>query len=238
MNIKPMMKYQLKNALLTVVIYEGVMIAVTLLLQLLTIGRSMSVSGMETSTAFVLFILGLNSFKTQFFMGLQHGVSRRTFVAGTAAALGIVALGVTLYDVCYYSLCEGVFARFTSSFQILFDGLMQSLSPAAIVLQRLTFWFSVNLTCVFAGLFVTSLYYNMNKALKLIVSIGVPVTALFIFPIVDFALWHGSVSAWLSNAVVWIYSLPLRASLIHVGLTAAFGALAWLLIRRAQIKTA
>lgn len=217
-------------------------------------GTSHSTSnGLEFVSAITIFIIGLNSFKEFFKFFTVNGISRITQLYSAMAALGIASAIFSLID-SINTLIFSQFIQYKPLFLIiygqrygysgnLFDSWnsfrepipLQSLPVNFLWLTFLYFFISM------IGLFITTLYYRMNKPLKIIVSIGVPVIFMNVLPAVDSFFFQSRLSTFLSNfcSAAWGVSEGYNpfigmASMLLFG--AFFAALAYLLTRRAVIK--
>ncbi len=92
-----------------------------------------------------------------------------------------------------------------------------------------------------SGLFIGGLYYRMNKTLKIIVSVGVPVSLFIILPIfvgymsVASPAFNEFITA-TATKIAEILSTPFTSTLGMMAQTAVFIVLSFLLIRKAPIK--
>jgi hypothetical protein len=81
----------------------------------------------------------------------------------------------------------------------------------------------------------------MNKAVKLLVSIGVPILVLFVWPEVDIAWFNGTTIKAIGWLIAWASGLssgnPYIGVISDVVLAALLGALCYMALRRAPIKT-
>lgn len=194
----------------------------------------------EQMVYFLMFLLGLNFFRPYFKIFLINGISRKTYFYSSAIVLSVIAAAMSLVQSFSMLLLSSFHYR--DIFLQGYYGSMQSIHyTLQIFVQQLLwqtfsyFWFAM------IGLFITSLYYRMNKALKIAVSIGVPVFCVCVFPILDFTLFHWKLSHSLQN----FYNFALGFSNgynPYIGMASIFvfaaasSALAWLLVRRASVK--
>ena len=101
MNLKAALRYRIKDTRTGLLWYYGILIVLGTALFALGMflsaryglgGANISIWAVSGVTAFYLFIVGLTSYKADFFYLLQNGISRRThfvslLVVGTALAL-------------------------------------------------------------------------------------------------------------------------------------------------------
>ena len=208
-----------------------------------------SISGLEMASAITIFVIGLNSFKEDFKFFSVNGISRKTQFCSTAAALGILSALFALIDTinCIifslslyyrpwflqiygsrfgYSNWENV-SSFALTPQILFEDFLWLL---------FTYFFA----CM-VGYFITTLYYRMNKGLKIAVSIAVPVFLLNGLDALDYYFLNGRINAFLQYFVKTAWGItsgynPYIAMVSLCVFAAVFAVLAFLLARKAVIK--
>ena len=265
MKLKAAVRYYLNDFKRPVIIFYGVLMAL-FLLQLLMAALFRNVSaasgGMESASAIFLFVAGLNGFKAQFRLFLQNGLSRKTLFTGFAAGLCILAAAMTVIDLAF-GWFRGLFIPYTSMYMDRFGSLYASGSSFKALADGLLWSFLAYITAGMTGFLITSLYYRMNKALKLAVSIGVPALVFIVIPLIDSLYTNGAISAFFINVLAFAYGYnisvsfsdglvglftqfagwengipvaPYRAVLFSVLCTAVTGALSFLLIRRATVK--
>lgn len=241
MNFLPAWKYQMDGMKWPLIIFY---IVIAALLALMGIAMSIvirehnqfSVGGLETASAVFIFIAGLNSFKSTFHMFSANGISRKTMFISFIAAIGVVAVGMAVVD-GVYSLIMRTIGNYEPAFM-----QMYGLDPAngAYIPTALLWMFCSNLAAGMTGYLITTLYYRMNKAVKLLASIGVPVLLLFVLPIVDAALFNGVVMNTIGWFIGWASGLasgnPYMGVISNILLTVVCGILSFVALRRAPVK--
>lgn len=238
--------YQLADMRKPLFIYYSIIIfllVVTILTTEVFVGISINgtvINGIELSTMIFIFVCGLNSFKETFRMFIQNGLSRRTLFLSFLYSLLPVTGVMALIDTSL-----GAIGRSLGSYKSFFLEFYQHYFSGASALQIFLVGFALSFllyaTSALAGYFITTLYYRMNKGLKLMVSIGVPALILFVLPLVDMSIAHGAISRGIgqlfllaSGAKAGYNPLYPLVSCIIVGSTLAV--LTFLLQRRAVIK--
>jgi len=234
-------KYQLGKQMNAAAWFYGTVIVLYTVTTIITkniAGVGVSTNAAEFSAIF-LFVMGLCSFKENFFMLTQNNVSRgtifksRLMVAVTAAL--VVALADILITGAYYAMNADLISRGWFRYTYMIDG-------GFFVPAEFLFKFALNLTALAAGYFITTMFYRLNRTGKVIVGAGVPTLVFIIFPLVDFFLigdpGGASVIQAIADAVkamelttTALYTIP-----ILLLLSIIFSGLAWLLIRRAPVK--
>jgi hypothetical protein len=241
MRFIPAWKFQLNSVKWPLIIYYGVIAALLVLMGVsLSIAQGsarVSVGGLEMASMIFVFVVGLNSYKSAFFMMSANGVSRKTMFVSFLAMLAVLAAGMAVIDTLY-----GIGMKMAGNYQSMFEQLYNIETSAPVLIAgsfegRLCSY----LTAGMAGYLITTLYYRMNKAIKLLVSIGVPVLVLFVWPAVDLSLFNGATTRAIGWLIAWASGLssgnPYIAVISDIVLTVLLGALSYVALRRAPIKT-
>jgi hypothetical protein len=266
MKLKAAVRYYLNDFKKPVVIFYGILM-VLFLLQLIIAALVHedpgSYSGMEFATTIFLLVAGLNAFKAQFRLFLQNGLSRKTLFTGFVAGILILAASMTLIDLAF-GWFRGLFAPYQTIYLDRFGSLYADKNSLAALADGLLWSFLAYVTAGMTGFMISSLYYRMSKAWKLIVSIGVPMLVFVGIPLIDGLYTNGAITAFLINVLAFAFGFgvtidlskgfagllatffrqledgiplyPYRAILFSVLCTAFTGTLSFLLIRRATIK--
>jgi hypothetical protein len=248
MKIKVPVKYQLREYRHTVVImYLCVYLFTALIGISFSFKSSGSTSGLEMVSAITIFIIGLNSFKEIFKFFSANGVSRRTLFFSTAAALSILSAVFALIDTINCVIFTHL-TNYSSLFLQIYNprfGLVLSRNNPVLTLQIL---FESFLWLIFlhffasmVGLFITTLYYRMNRGLKIAVSIAVPTLLLNGVSALDFYFLDGKISAFFERAVKAAWGIssgynPYIGMISMFVFAAVFAALAFLLARKAPVR--
>ncbi len=265
MKLKAAVRYYLNDFKKPVIIFYGVLMVLFLLqitIAYFLDGDAGSSGGMEFASTIFLFVAGLNAFKAQFRLFLQNGLSRKTLFTGFVIGLAILAAAMTLIDLAF-GWFRGLFVGYESMYMERFGSLYADGSNFKALAEGLLWSFLAYVTAGMTGFLITSLYYRMNKALKLAVSIGVPALVFIVIPLIDGLYTNGVITAFFINVIAFAYGYnvsvsfsnglaglftqfaswengipvaPYRAVLFSVLCTAVTGTLSFLLIRRATVK--
>jgi len=249
MKIKTAFRYQAEDNKKAVLVYYLVVLVTFFGMYVLSllVGNEGTMSGnnaFEMITAIFLFICGLCAFKESFGMAIQNGVSRKSLFVSRLAVMGAISGGLAVIDVLL-SFVFGFLARFNdrffyeAMFTLLYDRRIQEIGTVQKVFEMLLFNIALYLAASAVGYFITILYYRLNTAGKIAVSIGVP--ALFIIgPSVDFSLTGGTITQRVLDLIAYAMGGPNENVYITIGVAVAICALfslcAWLLMRRAVVK--
>lgn len=245
MNIKSSYKYQMDDCVKSLVIFYIVILVISLMvmsqastLGWLGIGKT-TVSGLDFASVIFCFILGLNTFKENFGMLMQNGMSRKSVFIGKLLMAASVALIMALVD---KALLEWMKAVTGGSENVTVTSLFEQIFPlkgAFGHVTQVTYNFVLYLVATLAGYFTTIMFYRLNRLGKVLVGAGVPVLLLIVYPIVDQSLnWR--ISTAVSRFTDWAFGLtaaqPWASVLSYAVITAAFTLFAWLLMRRAVVR--
>ena len=250
-NIKAATKYQLNDYKKSLRVYYLVILLVITFLTLLdTIwggNGDGTYNGFESSSIIFLFICGLNSFKTTFLMMLQNGTSRKSMFIGNITSILTVSFAMSVLD-RILSLFANIIGNaigglsYSGLFDLLYSHRLENLNSFVFQLEIILLTWMVYTAVTIGGYFITILYYRMNTALKVIVSVGVPASILFIIPLLDYMVLDGKISALRNKFIYFIFGEPgANANPYSLLLACLLGiiivqGLSWLLIKRAVDK--
>lgn len=194
MNLKSSYRYRLKTSMKSVIIYYiviAILCMINLALSFIYSGDGSFFNGIEVSSMIFLFVIGLNSFKEDFYMLLQNGISRKAIFTSTVLQLATLTGAMALLDYiaailmnqtgCYNLIFKEIYYWYIEGNNILSLGFSQIIAG---------FFWSVSAYFLVAslGLLITLFYYKASHAVRLAVSIGVPVVFLIILPSIDMLL--------------------------------------------------
>lgn len=247
MNIFTSFRYQMADQKKGIIAFYIVVLAISLLsfcIVLLPVNGSMLTvtTGMSSITAIYMFVAGLCSFKENFGMSLQNGVSRRSmFIARLATTAALSAILAVVDEVLTYILILpykiiGVDAvsrsLYVSIFGTMDNVLLQTICSVA-------FGFFVLMAASAAGYFITIMFYRLNKLGKILVGAGVPFLFMFVLPIALELMGPQlmmSIGSAVSSAIEFMVSLPHHAMLSSFIFFAVASGFSWLMMRRACVK--
>ncbi len=265
MKLKAAVRFYMKDFLKPAIIFYGVLLAI-FILQLIIVSLlhvTEATGGMGPAATIFLFVVGLNSFKTQFRLFLQNGLSRKTLYTGFVLGVIFLSAAMTVIDLAF-GWFQGLFLRYESAYMDRFGSLYANGRSFAALADSLLWTFLSYLSAGMLGFFLTGLYYRMNKALKLAVSIGIPALAFIVIPLIDSLYTNGRITAFALNVIAFalgygitvdasqglvaglfsqfselgngIPLYPYRAILFSFICTVVTAAFSFLLIRRATVK--
>jgi hypothetical protein len=198
---------------------------------------NVSFSGFDAATMIFLFVVGLNAYKSTFHMFSANGISRKTMFTSFVATAAILCVGMALID----SINGLIISQFVN-----YEPVMQQMmgynvgTGVSLYGVGFLYMFFGNLACIMLGYFISTAYYRMNKPLKLIISIGVPVFFFIILPIIDAQLFEGAIYRAIGTVLAIcsgrLSGSPYVAMACDVVFAAVVGLLGYLLARRATVK--
>lgn len=264
MNIKPILRYQLRGHFSVFRAVYGVIYMILLAAVIAEYFKPQAfdfstTSGTELSTIIAIFIVGLTFFKDSFRFYISSGVSRKRFFTGVISALGITSAVTALLD-CVNALIFSQFLNYHSLYQMMLNPekigtLVRVKNASGIytgeVLYKVAFTPSMLLKnylwCVLAyfafamfGLFITVLYYRMSKVQKIIVSVSVPSFFLFVLPMLDQYVAGGKIGAAISKAFEWWMYCGINPGtdiITRLALSAVLTGITYYMVRKAEVKS-
>lgn len=242
MKIKQTMRYKLNEYFRSSLIFYiviAVLFITTLILRSVLNAKYINMGGMESASMIFVFVLGLNSFKQEFGLFTQNGISRKSLWVNFLACAMLVSIAMSLIN-SLFPVLFGKTLGYTSIFNNQYRPfLKESFSIVGLVWNVMSHF---SLMCV--GFFITTLYYRMNKALKVIVSVGIPALFFVILPVVEVFVPSFNLFSSLLKFYTWAMGLsftvadtvPWRAVGSMAVLSCVTAGLGFLLIRRATLK--
>lgn len=242
MKIKQMLRWNWQNSWLSLVIVYAVMVGLCLLSAILVAvvaDGDIYFNGLTFSSTVMVFILGIVLFSQSLRFGLATGVSRRSVFWG----FGVFILFFALITVAADFLLEKIFGLLVAPtgdlLPQIYEQYIQTSSKPAAFISLAVCSLTLKLLAGLSGFFIGGAYYRMNKALKLLVSIGVPVTLFVILPLALGMLPEESLRVlytWLESVLVFLGSSPYHLALVVAAICILFFFFSWLFIRRAPAK--
>lgn len=246
MNLKPALRYQLKDYLLS----GGILLAVNLFFiaavgfGLFAFGdRSAAVSftGYGFICAIFMFVFGIAIPRQSMRLNIQLGVSRRTtFLAAllstAAASLGLAVCGEVLISVAQTLALPMKNCIFSDLYAMIYQDMAKHLTLG----QHLTsiLFSACLLFCAWtAGCFLTFLYWRVSTVGTVLVSVAIPVI-IWVVPglLYYFRRFFQPVLNALTQLGEWFLASPWFAMGLFLAFAACFALLAWLLVRKANIR--
>lgn len=247
MRIKSAVRYQINDYIKQLGVYYIGMIGVTAFFSLLSIilgeAHLFSLGGFEFITSVFLFIIGLYSFKETFLMMLQNSISRKTMYISRLITILTASISMAVLD-RLISIVGKIVNKtndrvvITSLYDMMYEPRKSMVNTVAFNFEAILVFAFVYTTVLLTGYLVAVIYYRMNRALKIAVSIGFPATILVVFPLLDMMVFDGKLYRLFGKVFRFVfnennpYNLLLTCLLIII----VFVGLCWLLIRKAVEK--
>lgn len=245
MKLKTAILYRIDDAKKSVTIFYIVILSTLLFTYFLFMPKGNSglvvdgaIEGLETASIIFLFVVGLNSFKEPFRFFMQNGTSRKTMFKSYLCGTALLSLALSVIDRIINILSRLLFAQIDSiSFKSMFHRVPGIPGNGAMfILTAAVLSFFVYATAMMLGYLITTMYYRMNKTLKLIVSIGVPGFFFLLLPTIDLILFKGALYGGFYKALTVMMSSFWSILAGCIFLYAVFAALSWTLMRKAVVK--
>lgn len=213
---------------------------------------TMNFSGMEATSWITFFITGIICFSLWLKNSMANCIPRKKEFLSAIASVAIFAVFLVagnyiinficelISDKAYYGAWDLQFGMKNDRGRLLAGGEKFLYHFAGVIFNYVSI-----VSCFFGGYFIGALYYRMNTALKIAVSVGVPALLFVGFPLVTYIMMNTGV--WDDSFFYNIgYKLGEFSSMINnsMGLTileclgeaVIYGGLSFLLIRKAPVK--
>ncbi len=237
MKLYATIKYQVSATIKPVLVFYAILLT-TLFLPTAWRG-SIEFRGTELATAIFIFVIGLNSFRTNFLFAQANGVSRKTQFKGFIVSILAVSFIMALVDTVYTNLFASILPS-VSLFSVIYgSGYILTLPPVVLLLFNLIWDFFLYAMFAMLGYCVNLIYYRSGLIMKIVVSILPPLFAFVFLPYLAFANPIFSQKIQELGALVFGVATnpnPTSTMLTFGFLFLIFSLGSFLLIRRAPIK--
>lgn len=173
-------KYNIKSNLKSIIIYYCILITFVTSITFLS-GDGGNTSGIEFATMIFLFVLGLNSFKENFYFAQANNISRVDYFKSLSITILPIALGMSIIDVIlnriYNIFSVGPmiydmgYGDFPSIYNILNKELWIQSNNVQIIIRTVTFLFAFYIAAFAIGLLITMIFNKSNKTMKILMFI-------------------------------------------------------------------
>ena len=239
MTIRPAMLYLARQSRNSLLIFYAVMLILYALIGSLVVvdaGGSVRISGTDNASFVFIFIVGIASFRENFHMFLQNGLSRKTLFIGSSLTILAISALMSLID-AVFSFVLSRFITFDSFFTMVYGMGSEAAGLVPGIFWRLFVYCALGLV----GLFIGALYYRMSKGVKILVSVGVPVFFFIVLPLLDYYLTGIKLYAGIFDLLSFCLGFsegggPGYAMVFFAALSLLTGLFTWLVLRRTEIK--
>lgn len=243
MKLKQFTKYTTLQTLKNLAWFYAIYLAIFLVLGGLTFsfgGESGATVGGSISSGIFLFVMGIVLFGQNLRIGLANGVSRKTLSLGSVISVVLLSLVSAVVNLGFAEIWSLITGGAASAAQYTYAEYFANSGVVLGIVAMLLIDLCTNLICFAAGYFVGGGYYRMNKLAKVLVSVLVPVALIIGLPILVVYLPAGilqPLGRMVASVLSFIFSSPYNYSLVLLIGAALCGLFAWLLVRRAPLKT-
>ncbi|MBX4264256.1 hypothetical protein [Clostridium estertheticum] len=167
-------KYNIKSSLKSIIIYYIIFIGALTSLEILR-KFSGGTTGLEVSSVVLLFVLGLNLFRENFYFTQANNIPRADYFKAIAMAILAIGFAMSIVDV----IINRVYNIFTLS-PTIYDMIYSEVFRLSAGIQSnsmktlfgtVTFLFAFYIAAFGVGLLTTMIYYKCNKTMKVLVSL-------------------------------------------------------------------
>lgn len=240
MKIKSMVKYLMNDFIKGYVGFAAIILVIIhLCLILVATDGGGGLGGMEFSTIIFMLITGIISYRENISMGIQNGISRKTYFVSEIIAFILFALIGSCVDTIYCILgnaYESIIQDYSydSIFEQVFL-LNGDVPQVTDYLKGFLIMFSFDFMAVSAGLLISAAFYRLNKVLRMLIPAALYILIFAVIPFVDAALFDSFISKKLASYMKFVIE-----SFSHLSVTTFIGgvvllAVSYLFIRRVQI---
>lgn len=245
--MKKIMKYQLKDLLLSYSVYAAVM--VLLLAVLVTVSTmyddiNMSLNGNGFSSVVFCFVSGIAIYKEHCQFAIQNSISRKDFFRSSIYLLTSLSFLCALLDLLLrkISLATASFSTVTINFDLgnfmllFYPGFLEKSSDAAVTAAG--FFMSVLICMVFAmlGLLIAGIYCRIPKKYRTLYCVLVPVIFCGVTPAVTVRVFASGTNIFASLDIMGTASgNPFRGMLTFAVLSAILGCICSRILRKTEI---
>lgn len=227
MNTATSFRLQMRDYHPALIIYY-VIIFVILAIASISVSYGNSVSGLESSTSWFLFVCGLCSFRANFLLHLQLGSSRKTLFKGWLSTAGTICFGISLINLILLLVLNLIlhFPIGSHIFSIEIENVFLRLFAGTV------YYFCEYFMIISIGYLITSGFYRLNKTGKWIVGTLMGGCGMLTIFLID------RFESYIDTIFLYPISHPFIVSGIFLVVTAVVLCFCWLLIRKMPAKTA
>ena len=253
MRLKPTFYYNFISLLKSAGVFYGIITAVIVFLFITTAANASIASpdgnqdgtfgGYGFAACITVFVFGICTVRDTLRLGIQHGVGRRSsFIAQTLAFTSISAIMAVAGELLT-AAAQAVAAsrgnmRVADLYQMMYLNSYTSISAVNHIKQAL-FTLVFLLLASFAGMFISLVFYRLNKKWTVIVATGVPITLFFLPSIIIGTLNSHNIAVEFMENVAKAFSAfmdnPTYVVIAAVACSLLLVLFNWLLTRRAPL---
>ncbi len=251
MFIKPILRYQAREYsrpfISFFLVYSFIIGLIVLSQRLSPQDSSGNVNFVEVGSVILVFVCGIVSFRESFKFLSQNGITRKQFFVARLCSMALLSVVTSLFDLGLVAIGRIILPSAEDiSLSKVFDTAYTPFWNGGNTLIRSAVYFLLlilgHMLFLALGFVIGIAYYRMNRIVKIIVSIGVPLLLFYGLPILDFVFLNGVIFRTLGNILIaaFGFSLPVPNPFIAIlslfGSTIVFFGLAWAMVRRVPVK--
>lgn len=202
------------------------------------VGSDANMGTNEFVTLIFAFVAALCSFKENFLLSVQNGISRKTLFSARLLTTLSVAVVLSAGDMVLHginrALCALSGGEVITMYGMLYCG--EEAARPIYMLPNFFVEFFLALAVMSVGYFITVLFYRLNKMGKIFVAAGVPILFNIVVPLMDMRFFHMAVSKACGRLIFYMVKLPSHLMVSSIVIFLIFCAAAFLLMRKAVIK--
>lgn len=246
LHIRRALEYKLKDSLRGIGIFYFIMVIVTLAFAWGSLriyvnldgSSSSSFNGFGIAAMIGIFVIGIVSVREDLRLFLQNGIGRLTVFSVETLAMVIISAALAIGGELLVSLAAVIVRSddrimINDLYHLLFrEGSTSGMSVLTHIESILIFF--VFFICAYVtGMFISLIFYRLNKLWTVIVAVGAPLFLIFGLPLL---IKYFEISVALP--VAFLVSSPWILIAFNLILASSISFLNWLLLRRAPIKVA
>ncbi len=249
MNIAPAFRYRFADTARGAAVFFVIMVLVMLgFSSLITFtvnhgGRaSGSFSAFGISAAVAMFVMGICTIREDVRLMLQSGVGRRTvftveLLVMLLISLMLAAAGELLLAVTQAAVSSLRDLYVTDLFQMLFFRDMGRDLTLAAHLQSILCYFGLYACANFTGMFISLVFYRLNKMWTIVVAVGAPIFFFVGLPLlIAWQVFPDFLGKAVIRLMTFSFTSPWTLLLTFSVTIVLISAVNWLLFRRAPVK--
>ena len=176
MNSYKLAKYNIKSSLKSIIIFYCIFISVIILISI-TSGKNSRFSGIEISSMIFLFVLGLNSFKENFYFSQANNIPRIDYLKSIVITILPIALVMSILDIILnriyniFAVAPTIYDLFYGDFPRVYDyaGVWIQNNSIQILIGTVTFLIALYILAFAIGLLITMIFYKCNKTMRILI---------------------------------------------------------------------
>lgn len=189
-------KYSINNIKRAIIIFYSVFIAAILILSLIDRGKYLSnnvnitMRGGEFSTVILIFVIGLCSFKENFYFTQNMNISRKSFLRGIILSMIPMAALCSMIDLILNRIFN-LWLRIPNIYDMIYGGYSTTLynfqvtNSIKVLFETFIFQFFFLMFVFTVGFFITNLYYKCNTLMKVVISF-IPIILINVYSNLSF----------------------------------------------------